>query len=75
MPRIARLIIYETEDNHTLAGQLSKSLAEGIHDKGYITITVINLSSNSIFDGFVEQVSETLEVFEENEKVEENEKI
>ncbi len=61
MAKVARLIIYDSEDDHILANQIANSLSEGIHNKNKITITVINLSSYPIVNGFVEKESKNLE--------------
>ena len=58
MPRIARLIIYEANDE-VLTNQLKKSLSEGIYSLGHINITIINLSSNPIND-FINNISKKL---------------
>lgn len=55
MARISRLIIYEADDNINLAHQMSNSLCEGIHNRGKIKITVINLQSDPVVNGFIDE--------------------
>ena len=54
MSRIARLIIYDSEENEVLAKQMAMSMPNGIHERGDIKITIINLSDNPFLSGFVE---------------------
>ena len=54
MSRIARLIIYDSEKNEVLAKQMAMSMPDGIHERGSIKITIINLSDNPFLNGFVE---------------------
>ena len=60
MTRYSRLIIYEAENDEMLARQLANSLSEGIHTRGKITITVINLQASEITNEFVDKSKEDL---------------
>ncbi len=53
MERFARLIIYEGEEP-ALIKQIHNSLPEGYHDKGFIKIMVINLSSDLMLKGIAQ---------------------
>ena len=64
MPRVARLIMYDSDDNERLARELRQSLSEGIHYKSLTTITVINLSSDPVLNGFITKTSNTLDVID-----------
>ena len=59
MARMARLIIYDGKTNIDLATQLAGSLNAGIHEKGAVTITMINLSTDSVINALVEKMQRT----------------
>ena len=65
MARMARLIIYDGKTNIDLATQLAGSLNAGIHEKGAVTITMINLSTDSVINALVEKMQSA----EESEEV------
>jgi hypothetical protein len=69
MPKFSRLIIYEAEDDDILCTQIRKSLPEGVHDKGKIKITVINISSVFALGAFVKDQEENLDIFEQPKEV------
>ena len=67
MPRISRLIIYDSDTDVNLAHQMANSLCEGIHHRGKIKITVINLQSEPVINGFVDEIVKELKEINFNE--------
>jgi len=67
MPRISRLIIYEADSDVNLAHQMANSLCEGMHHRGKIKITVINLQSDPVVNGFVDETVKDMKVIDFNE--------
>jgi hypothetical protein len=67
MARISRLIIYEADDNINLAHQMANSLCEGIHHRGKIKIIVINLQSEPIINGFIDETTKDMNEIDFNE--------
>jgi len=60
MPRMARLIIYDTDDDLTMAKQLANSMAEGVHKRGDVKIMIINLATNPLLNGVVQELTELI---------------
>ena len=69
MARYSRLIIYEAENDEMLARQLANSLSEGIHSRGKITITIINLQDGLVVNGFVNKTVKNLDAIDFNMEV------
>lgn len=65
MARIARLIIYDTDDDLSMAKQLAQSMSEGVHEKGKIKIMIINLATNTFLNGMVQELIKEQEQDEE----------
>ena len=61
MARFARLIIYDA-DELTLAKQMANSMAEGLHEKGKVSIMIIDLSVNPILNGIIQDMISNKEV-------------
>jgi len=67
MSRISRLIVYESDSDINLAHQMATSLCEGIHHRGKIKITVINLQSDPVVNGFVDETVKGMKEIDFNE--------
>ena len=63
MARVARLIIYDADDL-SLTKQLANSMSEGIHDKGNVRIMIINLASNPLLNGVVQELTQKYDFIE-----------
>jgi len=56
MARMARLIIYDADDL-SLTKQLAGSLSEGLHEKGKVSIMIINLAADPLLNGIVQDLT------------------
>ena len=56
MARFARLIIYDA-DELSLTKQLACSMSEGLHEKGKVSIMIINLAADPLLNGIVQELT------------------
>jgi len=62
MARFARLIIYDA-DELSLAKQLAASMSEGLHEKGKVSIMIINLATDPLLNGVVQELTRNKDNF------------